>query len=106
MSRNGDVRRNSVSVMLSDRELAAIDEYCDMFKRKSRSEVIREGAVRFVRKRIIDRQTSLFHVPCASAVEEPQADYAQAPRRGEWRDETPSLFETVFPNTQADEGTD
>lgn len=92
--------------MLSDRELAAIDEYCDMFKRKSRSEVIREGAVRFVRKRIIDRQTSLFHVPCASAVEEPQADYAQAPRRGEWRDETPSLFETVFPNTQADEGTD
>lgn len=103
MSRNGEVRRNSVSVMLSDRELAAIDEYCDMFKRKSRSEVIREGAVRFVRKRIIDRQTSLFHVPCSPAAEEPEAAYAAPQRRGEWKDETPSLFETVFSDTQADE---
>lgn len=102
MPRNGEVRRNSVSVMLSDRELAAIDEYCDMFKRKSRSEVIREGAVRFVRKRIIDRQTSLFHVPCAPAAEEPEAAYSPQ-RRGEWKDETPSLFEAVFTNTQTDE---
>lgn len=53
-------RRNTVSISLSDRELAAIDEYCALFGGKSRSAVIREGAVRFVRSKLIDRQTCLF----------------------------------------------
>lgn len=53
-------RRNTVSITLSDVELAAIDEYCAMFGERSRASVIREGAIRFVRKKLIDRHTCLF----------------------------------------------
>ncbi len=53
-------RRNTVSITLSDRELAAIDEYCAMFGERSRASVIREGAIRFVRAKLIDRHTCLF----------------------------------------------
>ena len=89
-----EVRRNSVSITLSDRELAAIDEYCALFKKKSRSAVIREGAVRFVRERVIDRRTSLF----PDQVSEFDADDDSAPtlrRHGAAEDTMPSLFDFV-----------
>ena len=49
-----------MSIALSDKELEAIDEYCKLFKAKSRAAVIREGAVRFVMKDLIDKHTQLF----------------------------------------------
>lgn len=91
-----EARRNSVSIMLSDRELAAIDEYCALFNKGSRSAVIREGAIRFVRQRIIDRQTSLFpdFDGTAPGAEAP-TPYAATPTngRGQGEDKTPSLFD-------------
>lgn len=89
-----DVRRNSVSITLSDRELAAIDEYCALFKKKSRSAVIREGAVRFAMEHIIDRRTSLFpdQVPELDADD----DASATPRkRSAASDAMPSLFDFV-----------
>lgn len=57
---DNESRRNTVSITLSDRELAAIDEYCATFGGRSRAAVIREGAIRFVREKLIDRLTCLF----------------------------------------------
>lgn len=57
---DSESRRNAVSITLSDRELAAIDEYCATFGGRSRAAVIREGAIRFVRAKLIDRHTCLF----------------------------------------------
>ncbi len=89
-------RRNKVSIMLSDRELSVIDEYCRTFGKSSRSAVIREGAIRFVMGHLIDHNTSLF-------CEEPQAPYgnaaqcqagqtAAATANRKYRELTPSLF--------------
>ncbi len=89
-----DVRRNSVSITLSDRELAAIDEYCALFKKKSRSAVIREGAVRFAMEHIIDRRTSLFPDQMSELDADGDAS-ATSHRRNAASDAMPSLFDFV-----------
>lgn len=93
-NKNNDVRRNSVSITLSDRELAAIDEYCALFKKKSRSAVIREGAVRFVMERIIDRRTSLFPDQEPTTDADDEASHTLR-RQGVADDSMPSLFDFV-----------
>lgn len=102
-----EVRRNSVSIMLSDRELAAIDEYCALFNKGSRSAVIREGAIRFVRQRIIDRQTSLFpdFDGVAPGAEAPTPYSAHASGRGQGEDKTPSLFDYLNFDYEDDDAT-
>ena len=95
--------------MLSDRELAAIDEYCALFNKGSRSAVIREGAIRFVRQRIIDRQTSLFpdFDGTATGAESP-TPYAATPAngRGQGEDRTPSLFDLLDFDYEDDDAAD
>ncbi len=95
--------------MLSDRELAAIDEYCALFNKGSRSAVIREGAIRFVRQRIIDRQTSLFpdFDGTAPGAESP-TPYAATPAngRGQGEDRTPSLFDLLDFDYEDDDAAD
>lgn len=59
-SPKADQRNNKVCLYLSDRELEAIDQYCKKYKSKSRSAVIREGAVRFVMAKFIDDYPTLF----------------------------------------------
>lgn len=53
-------RRKTISVSFNDRELEAIDEFCQMFKAHSRTAVIRESAIRYVMEKLIERKSSLF----------------------------------------------
>lgn len=53
-------RTHTVSLTLSDRELEVLDEYIALFGGRSRAAVIREGAIRFVREKVIDQKTVLF----------------------------------------------
>ena len=85
-SGNGDPRRNAVSITLSDRELAAIDEYCQIFGGRSRAAVIREGAIRFVREKLIDRHTCLFPE---------ELDPPQEVKQTRAVDPLPSLFDNL-----------
>lgn len=79
-------RRNTVSITLSDRELAAIDEYCEIFGGRSRAAVVREAAIRFVRAKLIDRHTSLF-------LEEVDLPESRQPKPRMACEPTPSLFD-------------
>lgn len=80
---DSESRRNAVSITLSDRELAAIDEYCATFGGRSRAAVIREGAIRFVRAKLIDRHTCLF----------PEDIDLPAPKMPKASEPLPSLFD-------------
>lgn len=84
---DSEPRHNTVSITLSDRELAAIDEYCELFGGRSRAAVIREGAIRFVREKLIERHTCLF--PDELGLPTPKPTRASDP--------LPSLFD--FSNT-------
>ena len=101
-------RSNSVSIKLTDRELEAIDEYCALFNKKSRAAVIREGVIRYVREKIIDRQTCLFPELYGAGVSEPQATYNDTPLppRLQVADATPSLFEHLDNNLDDDKPTE
>ncbi len=83
-----DPRHNTVSITLSDRELAVIDEYCAMFGQRSRASVIREGAVRFVRSKLIDEHTKLFT--------DEEQETQPAPQQHQYS--MPSLFDFDFSN--------
>lgn len=108
--RNREPRRHSVSISLSDKELAAIEEYCALFCKKSRAAVIREGAIRFVREKIIDRQTHLFPdlYDGMTSVAEPttSAITPTATCRGRGVDMTPSLFEDLDFDSDDDDDDD
>lgn len=80
---NNESRRNTVSISLSDRELAAIDEYCSLFGERSRAAVIRDAAIRFVRQKLIERNTCLF----------PEELGFPAPKMQRTVDPLPSLFD-------------
>lgn len=58
--RREERRGHEVHVRLSDRELAALDEYISLFGGTSRSAVVREVVVRHVRERVIEQRTTLF----------------------------------------------
>ncbi len=88
-----DARHNTVSITLSDRELAVIDEYCALFGQRSRASVIREGAVRFVRSKLIDEHTKLF------TDEEPEPQ----PATPQHQYSMPSLFDFDFSNEDTNE---
>ncbi len=87
-TKNKDLRPNTVSITLSDRELAVIDEYCALFKAKSRASVIRTGAVHFALEKLIDKKSELFDFDALTSDEKPQHD---APSATE--DNQPSLFD-------------
>lgn len=92
-----DTRPNKVCITLSDRELAAIDDYCATFGKKSRSAVIREGAIRFAMQRLIERRSQLFTLEeteqmIADAACETPVPYRRSPST----DLTPSLFDIDF----------
>lgn len=89
---DAQARHNTVSITLSDRELAAIDEYCEMFGKRSRAAVIREGAIRFVRAKLIESHTCLF----------PEELGIPAPKPTKTPDPLPSLFD--FSNDEQNNG--
>ncbi len=53
-------RTNRLTITLNDEEMSAIDRYVKRYKAKSRTAVIREGALRFVMHRFIDDYPTLF----------------------------------------------
>lgn len=53
-------RQNRVTILLSDRELAAIDAYCKRYKVKSKARFIREQALRAVMTKFLDDYPTLF----------------------------------------------
>lgn len=89
---DAESRHNTVSITLSDRELAAIDEYCATYGERSRAAVIREGAIRFVRSKLIESHTCLF----------PEELGIPVPKQPRVSDPLPSLFDFAD-NEQQDE---
>jgi hypothetical protein len=53
-------RQNRVTILLSDREMGAIDAYCKRYKVKSKARFIREQALRAVMTKFLDDYPTLF----------------------------------------------
>lgn len=55
-----ELRSNRITIMLSDKELNAIDKYCKKYRIASRSTLLRQATLQHVMGRLLDDYPSLF----------------------------------------------
>lgn len=53
-------RKNKVAILLNDSEMHVLDKYCDKYRVKNRSKLIRETLMRAVLKQFDKDQPTLF----------------------------------------------
>ena len=53
-------RENKISILLNDREMKALDRFCERYQITNRSRLVRETLMRAILKKIEDDQPTLF----------------------------------------------
>ncbi len=60
MKKNKAPRRNRISILLNDKEMQALNKYCDKYVVSNRSRLIRETLMRNILKRFDNDSPTLF----------------------------------------------